>query len=129
MENIQKAYLMADFRQLNLTSFNCYLKRIQEVSKGTEEECGIITDCNFYHLKNIAKDKKHYFKIPYRAYFNILKKEPVKIIWHSHVKHSADPSDFDILTQVECDTPYLIYSKKDNNFCFLKDEVVFFFKV
>jgi len=120
---------MADFRQLNLTSFNCYLRRIQEVSKSTEEECGIITDSNFYHLKNIAKNKESYFEIPSKAYFNILKKEIVKVIWHSHVNDSANPSDFDILTQIECDTPYIIYSKKDNNFCFLKDEVVFLFKV
>ena len=122
------AYLMADFRQLNLTNFKTFLKRVEKISNNSStEECGIITDLNFYHLKNVAKKNKEYFQISQEEYFNIFKREEIKIIWHSHVEKNELPSDFDTVTQKECLLPYIIYSKKTKNFCYLDQSNCFSF--
>jgi proteasome lid subunit RPN8/RPN11 len=129
-ENIQKVYHSAHFLQLSLTTIEDFLKKIKEISKkSNEEECGIITEESFYHLENKSNNKKEYFIIDPKKYFEINEKEKVKIIWHSHPEKTESPSYFDVISQIEADLPYLIYGAKTDRFFYLDDKLFFSFAV
>lgn len=110
---------MEDFHQSSLTVFNLFFKKIQmHCSNRDYECCGIATDKNLHFLKNIHNNKRFFFQISPESYFNIIRKENISFIWHSHAFGSASPSSEDLDYAKGHRHFSLIYSVADDNFCF-----------
>jgi proteasome lid subunit RPN8/RPN11 len=114
-----KGYHLEDFRQSSLTGFNLFFKKIKNYCSSRNYECcGIATDKKLHFLENIHNNKRFFFQIPPESYFEIITKEDISFIWHSHVLGSACPSSEDLDYAKEHRHFSLIYSVVDDNFCF-----------
>lgn len=112
---------LEDFHLLNLIDFDGFCSQIKNYCCEYDFECcGIATSKNLYFLENIHPAKNLFFQIDPQKYFNIVSKENVLFIWHSHVFGSADPSDCDVEYAYDHQHSSLIYSVQDKNFCFFR---------
>lgn len=117
MENIEKVYLLADFRQLSLTDFVDSCFQIQCYCRGSvNEKCGITTNMQTHIVKNQAKEKKNSFCMDPNEYYDIYTSESIQFIWHSHPSGDATPSQIDIEMCQEHQYNCVIFSKKNKNF-------------
>lgn len=110
---------MEDFLQLRVTDFKEKLSKISRYSKRYDWECcGISTKEKVFFLENIAQDKNNFFSIDPSDYFRIIQSHKIEFIWHSHPYSSCVPSYADVDYSNEFCQDFLIYSVKDDNFCF-----------
>lgn len=99
------------------------LKNIKKMalSNHTQEICGFLVRNGSSHTaiqsRNDAKDKENFFQINPSQYLAAkLGNEEIVAVFHSHIKGSADPSDFDKKMSAHCDLDFLIYSIEDDEF-------------
>ena len=91
-----------------------------------EEICGfIIRNENGFDIKpttNKSTDPENEFYIPSKEFLRIKRNENLVAIYHSHIRGSARPSEFDKKTSELVCYPFVIFSTQENNFDIYKPE-------
>lgn len=102
---------------MSLTDFVNSCLEIQSYCRSSDnEKCGITTNIKTHIVKNCSQDKKTFFYIDPREYYNIYCKEIVQFIWHCHPVGDASPSHIDIDASNEHQYNSIIFSKENKNF-------------
>ena len=88
-----------------------------------EEICGFVIqdsdNIKIYPVDNAAKDKKNTFIIPAKEYLYVEQNFKVLAIYHSHLESDTTPSEMDKKTCEAVHLPFIIYSKKTDDFSIL----------
>ena len=114
---------MEDFLELTNININSnFYEQIKQyaLKQPNEEVCGFVIlndfgEVEIYNCKNVHTDKAKAFEVEIETFLKISKKN-ILAIYHSHVNHSANPSEYDLRQSEELCIPFVVYSVRYDNF-------------